>query len=166
MSAKTTLMYPNVHNDRSSRSLKNVGCPVNHQPTTMPVIPLPSLPRDDSPLLRYRILISKILSMDRMLHVDLGTLEPLPRTNRIPQHRNCHYAEIHEDGVVHIQIIQIRARVCRKAEDRNDECDPRAGDVAAGFRPASEVPWPCREKRVSNCLRDDVHKKRVLNIDW
>ncbi len=71
--------------------------------------------------------------MNQMLDIDLRALEPLARIDRIPQQCARHDAAVDHAGVVHVQGIQISSFGGRETQHGNDEDDPCAGDVAAGF---------------------------------
>ena len=87
--------------------------------------------------------------MDQMIHIDLRALEPLPRINRIPRHRERHRPKVDHARIVHVQSVEIGPLVCREAEDGDDERDPGEGEGADGFREAPEVPGSCSNRPVS-----------------
>ena len=75
--------------------------------------------------------ILKVTPMNDVLDIDSRSLEPLTRIDSIPQQSEEHNATINQAGVVHVQVVEIAALDCWKAEDGYDEDDPCACDDAA-----------------------------------
>jgi hypothetical protein len=97
-------------------------------------IPVP-IPTPTPVALRFLALDD--LDMDQVLDIDLGTLEPVPCVDRVPQQREKHDATVDEARIVHAQVVEVLALDRGEAEYGDDERDPGDGDSANRLREAA-----------------------------